>query len=434
LKYEWLLSAGLALAACAPAVYAGELRAGAGKVSITPTADEFPYSVPNEKDFVGVHDDIYARAIVLQDGDSQNRIAIVSVEVTTIPDAGRVVKEVAEAAGVPVSSAIVSATHTHSVPLVFFHGGEPNRIQKEEMERVRQGAVQAVRDAVSHLQPARISFARGEAWVNVNNGEQAGLTTGYDPKGPSEKTLDVVRIETQGVQPLALLVNYASHAEVMFRSVTKGNGYEVTGDLPGAVSRILEGNAAGAPIVLYSAGAEGDQSTIFKSFQYAGSLPARDEGAAGWGLLGAQANQLASAVVDTVHGMKAGTSNVTFRAASGAVTCPGQRLRLDDQTGKATVQDAPPVTIPLSLIRINDIAIAGVGGDVGSEIGRKIRTGLPAPNTIVMTMLAGAVGYIFPDANYERPGHGLMGSPLKPGCAEPAIVNGLAGLSKTPAH
>ena len=41
------------------------------------------------------------------------------------------------------------------------------------------------------------------------------------------------------------------------------------------------------------------------------------------------------------------------------MSCPGQRQRVDNQTGKATVQDTPPVTIPLTLIRINDIAIAG---------------------------------------------------------------------------
>jgi hypothetical protein len=433
LRSHWVLKAacGLALGClCATVVRAGELRAGAGKVSITPTADEFPYSVPNERDFVGVHDDVYVRALVLEDSAARDRLAIVTIEVTAVPEADRLLKEIAEAAGARTSHVIVAASHTHSVPLVFFHGGEPNRIQQLEMEHIRTGAVQAVRDAVSHLQPARIAFGRGEAWVNVNNGELAGLKTGFDPKGPSDKTLDVIRIQTAGGQPLAMLVNYASHAEVMFRSVTKGNGYEVTGDLPGAVSRMLEGNQAGAPVVLYSAGAEGDQLTVFKSLQPPGALPARDEGAAGWGFLDALANRLTSAVVDTVHGMDAGTSGVAFQAAGGSVTCPGQRLRLDDQTGKASVQDAPPVTIPLSFVRINDIAIAGVGGDVASEIGRRIRTGLAAPNTITMTMLAGAVGYIFPDANYERPGHGLAGSPLKAGCAERSILDGLSGLAK----
>ena len=411
-----------------PATWAGELRAAASRVSITPMADEFPYQEGRERPFVGIHDDVYTRALVLDDG--ANRTVIVSIEVTAVPDAAQIVKDVAQAAGIPEAKVLVAATHTHNVPLVFFHTPQPDKVQKQEIDRIHQAAVQAVRDAVSHLEPARIAFARGEAWVNVNNGEQAGLKTGYDPKGPSDKTLDVVRLEKMNGQPLALVVNYASHAEVMFRSATKEGGYEVTGDLPGAVSRMLEGNAAGAPVVLYLSGAEGDQLTVYKSLHPEGHLAAKDEGAAGWGLLDAQAYRLGAAVLDTVHGMPPGNSAVTIQAASNSVSCPGQRLRVDNQTGKAAAQDTPPVTIPVTLIRINDIAFAGVAGDVASDIGRAIRQSAPAPNTILTSMLAGAVGYILSDASYERPGHGLAGSPLKAGCAEHALVDGFAGLAK----
>jgi len=69
--------------------WAGELRAGAGKVSITPTADEFPYKVEGENPFVGVHDEIYARALALEDGSQ--RVALVSLEVTKVPNPDRVV-------------------------------------------------------------------------------------------------------------------------------------------------------------------------------------------------------------------------------------------------------------------------------------------------------------------------------------------------------
>jgi hypothetical protein len=408
--------------------WGGELRAGASRVSITPSADEFPYQEAPERPFVGIHDEVYTRALVLDNGAA--RVVIASIEVTAVPDAAQIVKEIAQAAGVPPANVIVAASHTHSVPLVFFHSPEPNRIQRQEIDRIHAAAVQAVREAVAHLEPARIAFARGEAWVNVNNGEQAGLKTGFDPKGPSEKTLDVVRLEKSNGEPLALLVNYAAHAEVMFRSATKAGGYEVTGDLPGAVSRMLEGNPQGAPVVMYLSGAEGDQLTIYKSLHPEGQLPAKDEGTAGWALLDAQAYRLGAAVLDTMQTMHARSSAVTIRATSGNVSCPGQRLRLDNQTGKATVQETGPVNISLSLIRINDIAIAAVAGDVASDIGRAIRQSAPGRHTIVATMLAGAVGYILSDASYARPGHGLAGSPLKAGCAQKALVDGFAGLAK----
>ena len=418
---------GLVVAAnCLQGAWAGQLKAGAGKASITPTADVFPYVAQGERDFVGVHDDVFARALVLDDG--AHRVAIVALEVTAVPDPKQMTTSVAEIVGAPSTNVLVVATHTHEVPLFSYHGGTPSPTQQREIERVRQGALEASREAVSHLRPARVSFARGEAWVNVNNGEQAGLKAAFDPKGPSDKTLDVLRVVSQSGDPIAILMNYATHAEVMFRSVTRDNGYEVSGDIPGAVSRMLEGQPYAAPVVLYSSGAEGDQLPLFKSLQPAGLFPVNDERAAGWALLDVQSRRLASAVAQLTSTMPPGDSDVHLDAESSAVACPGQHFKLDRDTGKATVEDRPPVSIPISAIRINDIALGAVGGDIATNIGAAIRTASPVPHTMIITMLAGSVGYILTDASYEHPGHGLAGSPLKAGCAEHALSEGMAQL------
>lgn len=114
--------------------------------------------------------------------------------------------------------------------------------------------------------------------MNVNNGEQAGLTSWFDPEGPSPKDLKILKIETREGKPLALMVNYASHGEVMFRPVSKDGGYEASGDLPGATMRLL-----------------------FKPYSPAiATLPASDLGAHGWGLVNAQARRLAAGVIDTL--------------------------------------------------------------------------------------------------------------------------------------
>ena len=418
---------GLAVAAsCLPGAWAGQLKAGAGKASITPTTEVFPYVAQGERDFVGVHDDVFARALVLDDG--VRRVAIVALEVTAVPDPQQMTTSIAQIVGVPPVNVLVVATHTHEVPLFSYHGGAPSPTQAREIERVRQGALEASREAVSGLQPARISFARGEAWVNTNNGEQAGLKTAFDPKGPSDKTLDVLRVESQTGDPIAILVNYATHAEVMFRSVTKDSGYEVSGDIPGAVSRLLEGKPYGAPVVLYSSGAEGDQLPVFKSLQPAGQIAAEDEGSEGWALLDVQSRRLASAVAQLTSTMSPGESDVHLDSESSSVTCPGQHLKLDRDTGKANVEERPPVSIPIAAIRINGIALAAIGGDVASDIGTAIRAASPVPHTMIITMLAGSVGYILPDASYAHPGHGLAGSPLKAGCAEHALSEGMAQL------
>jgi hypothetical protein len=45
-------------------------------------------------------------------------------------------------------------------------------------------------------------------------------------------------------------------------------------------------------------------------------------------------------------------------------------------------------------------------------------------------MANGSLGYLLTDASYEHPDHGVMGSPVKPHCAESAIVDGLVHLIK----
>jgi hypothetical protein len=408
------------------AARAADLRAGAAKVSITPSPDEFPYTVPKERSFVGVHDDVYARALILDDGTT--RVGLVSIEVVEVPDAVRVVSEVSKAIGAPPSNVMVTATHTHGTPLVFYHGGEPNPIQSKEIQRIRESAVAAASKAAADLQPAGIGFARGEAWLNINNGELAEVNARYDPKGPSDKTLDVVRLEnTRTGRPIALLVDYSTHAEVMFRSVTKNDGYEVTGDMPGAVSKILEDSPAGAPVTLFLAGDEGDQKPLFQAVQPAvGKLPAQDEGIGSWGLLDAQARRLATDVVNTLSKVQVSPPPVTIRTASSSVSCPG---RADAGSGKPSSGEVPPVSISLSAFQAGDIAIVAIAGDVGSDIGKKIRSGSPTSHTVLVTMLAGSVGYILSDASYAHPGH-VRESRLMPGCAEHALPEGVANLLK----
>ena len=238
---RFFFGAALALAS-AGAADARQLTAGAGKADMTPAASAFPYVVPREKPFVGVHDPLFARALVLEDGST--RVVLVSIDATSLIGADQIVAAVAAAAEVPPQNVIVTVTHTHNNPLVFWHGQTSNPAQPAMIAQLRQAAIDAVRTAMAARRPARIAFARTRAYANVNNGEEAGLKTWADPEGSSDKSLDLVRVTDLAGKPLAMMVNYATHGEVMYRAVTKDGGYEVSGDLPGAVSALLESQLA----------------------------------------------------------------------------------------------------------------------------------------------------------------------------------------------
>lgn len=133
--------------------------------------------------------------------------------------------------------------------------------------------------------------------------------------------------------------------------------------------------------MLFNAPAEADQLTIFKSLAPAGNLPAVDQGAAGWALLEVQARRLVSSVIDTLAKMPAGNADAPVSNASATASCPGQQWKRDRATNTMTRMDRPPVAIPLQVLRVGDLALAGVGGTwtQPSECQSRVRGWPPTP-------------------------------------------------------
>jgi neutral ceramidase len=435
----------LLAAACTAATLgaqSGNLRAGAARVDITPPANEFPFPLTAQEpmsSYVGVHDPLYARALVLDDGSTQ--VAIVIVDVSEIPRHEEFQRTVAQALGIPEANLILAASHTHSEPTMYYHEGAPPGAQNaapavssaaqnaqwtRELDRVIQGAAEAARQAKAQLRPARVSFARGQAWVNIRDGE-AGQG---DPLGPSDKSLDVLRFDGTEGTPIALLLDYGVPSSIMLHNITRDNGAEVSGDLLGTAAQLIEKQSPNAPVALFASGADGDQRPIFRSTPAAvGKLPAVKEGAAAWDMVDVLGSVLANAALAVTDGMQPGTGEVKISAAAKTVSCPSNKMTRDPATGKTTFEDGPPAQIPLHLIRIGDIAVAGVGGNVGSEIGKKFKASSPLPQSTMVTVTSGSAGYILDDATLANPGSIKTGM-LKAGCAENAIVQGLVEMIK----
>src|SRR3954447_18890744 len=116
------------------------------------------------------------------------------------------------------------------------------------------------------------------------------------------------------------------------------------------------------------------------------------------------------------------------RHAEGVI-CPGKRTvqnPASDREYKA--EDADPVPIRLSLLLINDIAIAGVSGEALTNIGLRLKRESPFNRTVLVTHCNGSSGYIPDDAAYDQVSYEITATHLKRGCAEDAIVNGLVEM------
>ena len=427
----WLLLAGALTALGADR---GALRAGAARVDITPAPDAaLPMSGygGRTQGFKGIHDHIYARAIVLDDGTTQ--VALVAWELIFVPDPvwAEVSQQIARELGILPENLLFAAVHDHGAPSIT-----PGT---EYTKKIQAAAVEAVRTAKTRLQPAKFGIGTGTAYVNMNRRELTpaqGWWLGYNENGVSDKTVNVIRFESLSGQPIAFFINYPVHVVVM-----GPENYQITGDLAGATSRFVEKHYLGedhprsdaghrlrlrpeekstdeGPVALWTSGAAGDQNPVSmasgENFTLVDALGQ---------ILGEEVVRVAGSIKTTPEARLWGSQQV--------VECPGRQVEAGPRPRAAyKFTDAEPVKIRLGLVMLDKIALAGVSGEVLTMISRHLQKESPFHYTIMVTHANGSSGYIPNDAAFDQISYEITTSRLHPGCAENAIVNGFLNLMR----
>jgi neutral ceramidase len=247
------------------------LQAGAARVVITP-----PVGVPLAGYFAAegrretaqeIHDDLYARALVLDDG--HERVALVTVDLIGLGSdvLAEVRALVAREAGIAPDRLMLACTHTHSgpVPHAFppsdLLPGQPDAAYLQLLPRLIASAVLL---AARRRRAARLGAGRGRCAININrreflpDGTLRGLPfLGKNPQGVTDREVAVLRVdEAESGRPLALLVNYACHPVVL------GPNLAISADFPGYTLSFLEGAFGGGTVALFANGAQGDQNPL----------------------------------------------------------------------------------------------------------------------------------------------------------------------------
>ena len=176
------------------------LRAGAAKVDITPAANAaLPMSgyANRTEGFKGIHDPIYVRAIVVDDGTTQ--AAILAWELIFVPD--------------PVWAELCAAHCQGNGDSggERDRGGGPRPWRADAKGRVREeGRGRGDRSNPAgevRLQPAKVGYGTGTTNVSVNRRESGpdGVVLGYNGEGASDKTVRLLRFDDLAGKPIAFL-------------------------------------------------------------------------------------------------------------------------------------------------------------------------------------------------------------------------------------
>jgi neutral ceramidase len=416
------------------------LRAGAARIDYTPR------SLPGN--FTGVLDPIFVRTLVLDNGST--RAALVAVDAGAIPGDlyDKVSARAAAELEIPASQLLISASHTHSVPFRLDLG-------------VEDTIMRGLRDAIARLQPARVAWGTGVSYINVNRDRIDPKTQrwweGPNYEGPSDKTVAVVRVATPAGEPIAVYYNYAVHG------VITGTLDMISGDIPGAASRYVEESLGGDAVALFASGAAGDQNPIYFNQTYelreiriadyaqrgediSNAMPPGGQGLDRNNprvqLLMDQQKRINETLgqmlgEEVLHVLREGleqpAADATLRGAQVSISCPARR-RTD--TGRAgtpgTYEDAGAVAIGLGALRIGDVYIGAVNGEVYTDIAQRLKRESPFKHTMLTTLTNGMAptGYIPSDEAFGYNVFTVLSSRLKPGCAEAGIVDGLLGLMR----
>lgn len=217
-----------------------QLRAGVAEATITPPVGTPLLGVLLPS--TGVHDELYARVLVL--GDGSTTVALVSLDLVglDLALAGQLRASLCRSLG--FDAVALLCTHTHSAPFTIpwsLRGAgwsaepEGQRWRADLLQKVTAAAARAL----SQLTPARLRAGRAAAQAGLNRrlATAEGVVMRPNPDGVVVPWVDVLSAEEAATgRPLALLFSHAAHPVIVHGASTL-----VSADYPGyAVAALRE--------------------------------------------------------------------------------------------------------------------------------------------------------------------------------------------------
>lgn len=232
------------------------LRAGVAKSDLT-----------TSEAGVAIHDPLYAKVLVLDDGDTQ--VAIIAMDVVAIGGISDVSDDflpelraqVETELGIPGAHLLVSASHTHP----------PTRLLCPHAEQVAR-TLDAVRRAQAGLVPAQVGVGTGREdrftinrTLRLKNGKQWTIRHANPcppdedvaELGPLDPEIGVLRVDHLDGRPLAVVFNFACHPLL---GVSPWR--QVTANFPGFAAGVIESALGEGALALFLQGAGGDVTEV----------------------------------------------------------------------------------------------------------------------------------------------------------------------------
>lgn len=379
-KYHVLVVTAL-LFICGPA-YSQVFKAAAAVRKITPDpllpvsgGIGLPHPVKEKKG------DLYVRALVLEKGST--RVAIVSVDNLGWPaalgDRSRALIK-----GIPPENILIGATHTHSAPDAYGFPDEEGHtdVDLKYLDWCVHQIADAVNEAAGNLQPASLKTAVAEAKGKIAYNYYAPDL--YDPR------CGVMQLLDSSGKPMATLVNYAIHPEVI------GSEQSILSpDLCGPLCDDIESQGGG--VAIFMNGAQGGMVTADN--RLAGGKEARD-----WAECIRIGRLLAGNALDIISNAPVQKKPELY-CASKIVAFP-----IDNPVIKFIFQHSPihyqdvrndSVFTRLNLLNIGTAQVLTIPGEALPNIGYYVKRHMKTSSPFLFGLTNDAFGYILDKVDFN---------------------------------
>ncbi|NSW56194.1 MAG: hypothetical protein HPY44_09275 [Armatimonadetes bacterium] len=396
------------------------LQAGAAQVDITPGLGAHLLGYFNDRQATDILDPLHAKAIAISNGETTLGFVIcdlIMVPMEVVEEAKAIIRE---RSGIPPENVLIAGTHTHTGPATRGALGTP------EEEGYCDWIIPRIADAfllsVEHLQPAQFAHGAGACPGEVHNRRwrmkdgTVRMNPGHlnpdaiEPAGPTDPELGLIVLRTPEGRPIAAMGNLGLH----YVGISGSKHDVVCADYFAAFGRSLN-RCAGAQFVCPMAnGTFGDINNL--DFTKPGRTSPHDTfqiervgnvvAAEAWRVW----NSLREEDFSDDIALGASIEQVDFKAR-----CPSEEelaaARKLYESGEnwgdvewayarelVLMQDLPSEwTVPIHAMRIGDLGIAGLPGEVFTEIGLDIKARSPFPQTMNIGLANGSVGYVATD-------------------------------------
>ena len=435
------------------------LTAGICKICISP-----PPGVPlagfaaRQSVASGIHDDLFARALVLENRGEV--AALVSVDVLALPGefVNRVRRAIAERTGIGPETVMIACTHTHAGPVTistFFNPEET--VDANYMDELADAITESVAVAWRERFPARVGVGSGQVVGVGANRRSADLK-------PIDEEIGIIKIEDADRRLRAVCINYACHPTVL-----GPDNLLVTGDFPAFAIEHIE-KAIGADgkenaFAMFVNGTQGNISMGHSSELSAIGVitPGRTfERAAELGYLLGDATLGVLPKIETdadpkLYALKhpvelplkdlpsVEEAALALKSADAHL----ERLNCHDEVSQKVnrakserlyasiahfyareARNSPDgyVTIELQGVRINEAVFVAVPAEVFVEIGLQIKQ-RATHHTFIVGIANGYIGYLTTAAAHDIGGYEVVSSRVAPE-AEARLIEGILELER----